>query len=336
MLARLFNGLVVASALLLPAVAHAQASPGRAMADHFFAGLPVCDALEFSADGYLSEIGPYYPVLTPEVVPMILDYTQETMPRPGTTFPARAIIRGEHLQSKWPRNPLFRQRLTDLADAMRATGIVTVPTQDVVDAAQARLDAATGPGGVECYKISRMTGTSDNEWVSIVELPHGAQAEIDALFARSDDDGFTARERRFLRSGIIDLGEAREMRALRLASVVFEQNTVLRTDLGSYGGNADFLSAIRTTCRNEMQTYYFFLRRLQERGLLRHFAFEETWSHRRNAIPIDGHDGTIFRSLRSGQLFVMDSWIYDGGEPANIVLLSDWLAREDDPEGRVS
>lgn len=317
------DGFRIAGAALAAALAMAGgAAQGQDTAiDRFFAGLPRCHALEFSEDGYLNQLRAAFPVLSPASIDQLLAYTENYFLVPLPTD-RRPYGPNEFPLRRWPVNADFRQDLATLRDLMIAEGVSGIDTVTAVAAAEVALDAQLADGG-ECYKISVMaTASNDAESVIVVPIDAAVQRQIVAHL-QSDTDALTAREEAMLAAGIVDPAEAQELRALAIATQLLEVNSFLRDDVGEYAGNWPVPGELRTTCRNEMQTYFFFLRRLERLGLLRRFDPENRYAYRYGMF--DGHNGTLIRSRRTDQPFVVDSWVLDGGNPAKIMTLASWL-----------
>lgn len=316
---------IAAALAVVPAGAVLAQDAGVGAVEGFFGAIEPCHILAFSADGYLGQLTPLNPELTPENIDRILAETANEfrVPQPRMT---RAYQPGEYPHLRWPYDQQFRSDLAAFRQALLAAGVTRIATEQVVATAEAVLQRRIGAG--DCYPISVMA-TMSNEFESIIvaALPPATQQQIEGYFRHADALALTGREQDLLGRGIVDRAEAGELRAIAAASQVLEFNTFLINDVGGYAGNLPVEGQLRTTCRNEMQTYYFFLRRLARRGLLQHFEVEDSWAYRRGVF--DGHDAAVLRSRRTGEFLVVDSWHDRGGYPARILTLTDWLARRD-------
>ena len=314
----------------------AEANDSRERLASLLATVPACDLLELSSDGALAQLGDKDQILKAEWLDIVSEVTAEGIPRPRAKTERAQYHReidsqNERYFTTWPKNNVFRKQIISLASQLREDPSLNIKINDVTSEADRRIREARAKGQIgECYKISQVTGTFNTEWIQMVALPAKAQAQIDELF---NPDGhsvqFTEKEIQLIQSGTVTLNEMIELRAIRMATRIFEQNTVLIYDKAGFQGNMDFGGKVRSVCRTEAQTYYFFLRRLQARGLLKHFRPSETWAYRKRKVALDGHGASLLESRRTGDLIVVDSWHEHGGIAAHLTFFSDWKQERD-------
>ncbi len=309
--------------------------PAEHRVAEWFATVPACDVLEFSSDGIFSQLGRGDQKITVRWLNIVWETTEHALPRvhphPYRSGESRRInSRVEREFVVWPKHDQFRSLLKDLALQL-GDGRGHIDLKTIVRLADERLQAAKSAAEVgECYKVAQVTHTFNTAFVTTEALSPPTQRYIDSLFQRPlDIAGLDPKESALFRAGRLTLAEIAELRAIRETTGIFKQNTSLRHDVGGYKGNMNFFAPIRTVCQTEAQTYYFFLRRLQQRGLLHHFKPSETWAFRPTVNPFDGHAATLIESRRTGDLFVLDSWHEHGGTPAHITDLRDWLQGRD-------
>jgi hypothetical protein len=217
-----------------------------------------------------------------------------------------------------------------VARRMRAEGVASVERTALERAAAALYEVRREAAGVgDCAPLKW-----GNFWPDIVlqPLPRSTDAAIAALFAPGGT-GWppTPREAGLLETGALTREELSELRALRLAVAIFEnQFGMLRTDLGGWLGNLD---DGRIVCTDEATTLSFLFDRLQEQGLLTRFAQHAGRFAYRDPVPPlpTDHFAVMLRNLRTGDWWVLDSWVEDGGVPPRIGRLEEWFAPGLDP-----
>ncbi len=140
-----------------------------------------------------------------------------------------------------------------------------------------------------------------------------------------------------------------ELSALRLATRYFENEfEILREDMGGWEGNIpqfaidiynDYLGGThrnskRFVCTDEAMTTMFFVFHLMKKGLIREFEIvdfrfahrfkERTLGGKWYKQPYSDHFGVLIRHKSTGNFYVIDTWVKNGGEPAHIMNVSDW------------
>lgn len=123
-----------------------------------------------------------------------------------------------------------------------------------------------------------------------------------------------------IKNNSLSLEEARELKGLSLASAQFENLTFIKGDRGGWRGN--FLGAFektpeQTLCHEKSLTSAFFLKTLQNRGLMKYFDSQGT-------ILRFNHEAALLQNKRTKEYFVFDTWFENGGTPARIYDDSDW------------
>lgn len=312
-------------------VSSSQLSPRPQIAELLSSG-SACELYDLSSKGALFELGRADQVLSSDWLDLVAEVTKQGIPRPRAKAEKAQYHRPLHPVHEryfwaWPKNETFRRHVMKLSQALRSNPSLRIKLGDVLAEADRRIETAKANGEIgECYKISQVTGTFNSEWIQTVALSAKAQEAIDQLFSQTlSERDLSPRELEILRSGALTLAEMAELRAVRAATRIFEQNTVLAHDQGGFGGNMDFNGRVRSVCRTEAQTYYFFLKRLQDRGLLTHFRPSETWAYRKRRFALDGHAASLLESQRTQDLFVVDSWHEQGGTAAHITFFTDWI-----------
>lgn len=224
-----------------------------------------------------------------------------------------------------------------LAKAMRDLNINEIILTDLRPFAiqkleQLKLNRTIG----ECYTINTMEGPLVPSWRT-VNLSADVQTRIDRLFKDSQSvlttqNKLSDRETKLIAMNILSLEEIIELRALRKATEIFEQNTILSNDMaGGFLNNlwSEAFGGFQQLCTNEALTYQAFVEVLKSRGLLKHF-YTGDWVSKRPSIIKDwskgGHVATRLISERTGKIFVLDSWYEMGGKAAHIMTYEDWYA----------
>ncbi|MBK9040570.1 MAG: hypothetical protein IPL83_15650 [Bdellovibrionales bacterium] len=215
---------------------------------------------------------------------------------------------------------------------MAAAGMRSVRLSDIQSRAVAKIQEKRSAGEIgDCYKIE-----SNEEpilqmarWICLSDR---IQAEIDLQFKiRIDEMNLSESERDSLKSGRLSLSEVSELRALRMASQIFEQNTYLKDDAeGSNWTNikGELFGGFQFNCWNRTITYNSFIEVLSQRGLLQHF-FLARMVTKRPPIHKDwlngGHVASRIVNLRTKEDFVVDSWYEPGRSATHILGFDDWL-----------
>lgn len=163
----------------------------------------------------------------------------------------------------------------------------------------------------------------------------------------SSEEPFTQPEiEQFMVEGELDKEAIYELRALRLATALFERQSLqLMNDIGGWDGNKAE-EGKKFVCTDEATTHYALIRFfIQEVGLLNHFVLDADTRFAFRRPPLDisfldwvdqkanelfgitDHFGVILVHKKTGHRFVIDSWVEDGGVPAHVSRLEDWLVR---------
>ncbi len=183
----------------------------------------------------------------------------------------------------------------------------------------------------EIYEIAYNTAIIKFYQVIAVAITPAAQAEIDRLFLESSlslNDLTDTEEESMEEHGLL-LDEIREMRAIRIASGLFEEATFLKDDTGGWLGNTLRYvqpSKKHTVCTEEAITFNLFMKTLNRRGLLKHFSPYGVTTKARE------HDATVIMSKRQvnkhgiNEKYILDSWHHDGGYSAHLTTFNDWIA----------
>lgn len=229
--------------------------------------------------------------------------------------------------------PGVRSMLLKLANMQARANLPILNLRSVSQWADKELLNRQGQGLGECYYVFLKPGApnaGEAHEPLIQEIPQAVQASIERVFQERESLHFTYEESEHLINGSLVPDEVRELRALKAATEIFEKNTVLVRDVGGWTGNSPFQGDIATRCTEETATYRAFMRRLAKKGLLQHFEpmdfviVRSTW-----VLDVDAHEANIIANVRTKQLLVVDSWLDDGGQPARILMVTNWLAKKD-------
>lgn len=191
-------------------------------------------------------------------------------------------------------------------------------TGDILD--QRRKDGTVG----EFYEIT----TNSGRYVLTAMVHKNTQSQIDRAFRvrPPTESELSLKELTLFRSNRLNLDEIAELRALRSATKIFENATILKnTNAGGAINNAraEFNLGRQLKCVDEYCTYRNFVKTLNERGLLNHFDAAGS-AHRKFPVITGGHMALILKSKRNAEQFVLDSWIESGGNAAHITAEEDW------------
>lgn len=253
-----------------------------------------------------------------------------------TVFRDELVWGGRFAQYFYPKPTVYRRNLeksiTFLITEMAVAGMHSVRLSDIQSLAIARIQEKRSTGEIgECYKIE----SNEEPFLQMalwICLSDRIQAEIDVQFKiQIDEMNLSERERESLNFGRFTLSEISELRALRAASQIFEQNTYLKDDAeGSNWTNikGELFGGFQFNCWNRTITYNSFIEVLSQRGLLQHF-FLDRMVTKRPPIHKDwlngGHVASRIVSLRTREEFVVDSWYESGGSATHILGFDDWL-----------
>lgn len=217
------------------------------------------------------------------------------------------------------------------------------------------------PVHVPCAMVKWLSKFPD---VFFVPLPRGFVSRLDQLVGESSParsfEVTDAEKEIFTFGGELDLRAIEELRSVRLALALFEKQVpMLREDVGSWEGNVIDTSLEKRTlnfvCTDEATTHYAFIQDyLENRGKLTHFRLDPDmrFAFRRPKVDLPGqgllaklgewalnalnnrfgvtdHFGVMLIHKKTGQRFVVDSWVEDGGMPPHIATLDDWLSKNE-------
>ncbi|HWQ94061.1 MAG TPA: hypothetical protein VN418_00960 [Gammaproteobacteria bacterium] len=93
---------------------------------------------------------------------------------------------------------------------------------------------------------------------------------------------------------------------------------------GNFAGSG---MAQQMDCIDESSNTTTYLRLFQESGLLRWHEVQER--ARRARWIFDAHWTAVIRDTATGQLYAVDSWFLDNGQPPYIQRLEDWRGKKD-------
>lgn len=83
-------------------------------------------------------------------------------------------------------------------------------------------------------------------------------------------------------------------------------------------------------CRDEANNTTTYLTLLHQHGLLHwHDVMQPAF---RGPLHLDSHNSALIRDRQSGELFVVDPWYLDHGNPPRIQLLEQWLTKQPAPD----
>lgn len=290
-----------------------------------FAALSVCEIFNLTPNGYLRAAPSEFYVETwdrPRVDALVRDARR----RPPFKIDLRSTV---HLQIASASSYQAAKAFAALSAFMRETGLRTISRSELLAAAAAAYRDRLVAGGYEaCFAVKW-----GNRYPDVFGQPmrKTTWAAIRALFVdrRPDNYPHKASEAAAVASGELTDAEILELRAIRIAAYLFENEfAVLKQDKGGFGGN---LADQPLVCTDEATTLWFLVQRLERRGLLTRFATQDgrfVHRHPNLVLPTD-HFGLLLRNLRTGAYFVVDSWVEDGGLPPHISRIEDWFDRNE-------
>ena len=313
---------------LLAAVLWASAVPQPAQADQastfapFFDRLTVCQLFHLTPQGYLRVADSRFFTRRWDVG-AVEDLTRDARLRPPFQIDLRSTV---HLQLAHASSYQAATTYAALAGFMQEEGIGDTLRSGLLAAAtDAYATRLEREGYAGCFVIKW-----GNRYPDFVAQPM-RQAAWDAIIALFQPDSgvgdfpLTDREQAEIDSGGLTRAEIVELRALRVAAYLFENEfALLRDDKGGFSGNLEDAPLV---CTDEATTLWFLLDRLQRDGLMTHFVTQDgRFVHRRPTLilPSD-HFGVLIGSRRSGEFYAIDSWVEDGGLPPHIALIEDWF-----------
>ncbi|MBE0614851.1 MAG: hypothetical protein IH604_14370 [Burkholderiales bacterium] len=107
----------------------------------------------------------------------------------------------------------------------------------------------------------------------------------------------------------------------RMYAIAGEQTPVWRDKGGNYADGGD---NGKMDCIDHSTNTSAFLRLLQARGWLKYHEVLEP--RMRSRFFFAEHWSAIIRERETQEVFVVDSWFFDNGQPAAVLPLDDWLA----------
>lgn len=220
-----------------------------------------------------------------------------------------------------------------LVQIMKEQNVTSINLRDLREIAIQEIERLKKEGLVGEFYIIRTIEKPLAPANRTITLSLEVQHSIDKLFS----EGSLVRtlplsdlEKAFEYESRLTVEEIHELRAIRLASEVFEKNTVLKND--SAGGlisnfRAELFGKFQQICCEEAATYEYFLQTLFRRGLQKHFAPSGQISMRPRLFqdPAQvGHVAAKLISRKSSEVLVVDGWYEKGGEAAHVLFESDW------------
>jgi hypothetical protein len=123
-----------------------------------------------------------------------------------------------------------------------------------------------------------------------------------------------------------------EKQAIRKAIALMEEYSgqiagTSRDEGGNYSPGSDTIKQM--DCIDESTNTYQYLNALEELNLLRWHSVEPKV---RRIVWFAQHWTAVVSENTTGELFVVDSWYLDNGEPPYIQLLADWKKKKKFPE----
>jgi hypothetical protein len=224
-----------------------------------------------------------------------------------------AIVEGRHRKIYLSG---IEKALQKVADAMARYGVEEIDVSDVRAAAKKTWGKRKGDATIgELYFVvsHEAAGELGEPIVEAVALSPYVQVQVRSLFHNVKGSTPTQRE----------LGE---LKAIVNAGVLFEQNTFLKDDIGGWLGN--FRRSMKngtrlTRCGSEAITYELFISALEAAGLLKFTGVHTDGTVIRTG-RFTAHQAVLLVGKQTSELYVFDSWLADGGEPAHVVKKSDW------------
>lgn len=227
-----------------------------------------------------------------------------------------------------------QQTFSQLAEIMREDSVRQIDLLQFRSLAEQEILKAKEDNKIgECYTI-QIRDLPLRASIRHIALDVETQRQIDRLFILPliRQSRLSARENNAYRTGTLNKREIRELRAIRKATELFEQNTELRHDnAGGYISNlhAHLFGDFQLTSEDEAVTFRNFLKTLQARGIMKYFNVENQLVEmqppfERNWLKLK-HKAVALRNKRTGMVYVLDSWYESGGQAAHILTYDDWL-----------
>jgi hypothetical protein len=216
--------------------------------------------------------------------------------------------------------------LDEVPDIVVSAGLIKEVAREVIRERQ-----ESGLMG-ECFKTYHKEGFIRNYPVW-EELSFEALEKIRALFKFRPLtlEELGPREQELLLLDRLSFSEISELRALRTATGMFERATNLRYDKGNWEGNTHFSNAeVVAWCGEEARTYMYFVNRLTELGVMKHFEAPDPFVVVKSVrYGTNNHAATPLVNRRTKEVFILDSWVLDGGMPSLIMTMKEWLEDHD-------
>lgn len=247
------------------------------------------------------------------------------------------VLGGRFAKMFSPRPTVYRRHLettfAKLISLMKAHQVSNISLVELAELAAKWISEQQANRMIgDCYLIESQEEAMlpMARWVC---LSWRAQVAIDSLFARSiRSDDLSLAEEGSIRTGKMQLNELAELRALRAATEIFENETYLKSDrAGGFINNfrGELLGGFQLNCWNRAVTYNSFIEKLSARKLIRFHRLTEM-ATKRPSIADDwsqgGHVASGIRNVRTGEQYVVETWYEKGGSPAHVLTYDDWFA----------
>lgn len=212
--------------------------------------------------------------------------------------------------------------LQKISRALVEHGLEEVEVADLRAHARATWEArkrAAGIGELYFAVSHEEPGDEGEPIVEAVPVSPAVQAQLRALFVGLG--GATPAER-----------ERAELQALADAGVLFEKSTFLEEDLGGFLGNytRTMKDGTRLTrCGSETMTFSLFIGALEAQGWLRTIGVDAQGDVIRVGT-FAKHQAVRLAGKETGEKYVYDSWMEDGGKPPHVLREKDWFEGDDD------
>jgi hypothetical protein len=222
-------------------------------------------------------------------------------------------------------NKNFKDSVLALANQLGETSIVD--SQQVIKQANEIISYSKNSKGI-CIAISVKDGNVRNI-INWQQITPGDHRKLLGFFSYPNPKSseLSATELLLYKGNRLNLNEINELRAIRSASQYYEQLTALRNDWGGWTGNVvGSFCRNNSNCGEEASTVEYFFQFLREEKVLRNFIALTSIVEKSTLKLFNKHVSNLLVSKRTGEFFVLDSWVVDGGQPASILTLPLWLS----------
>ncbi|MBX2855779.1 MAG: hypothetical protein KTR21_12390 [Rhodobacteraceae bacterium] len=291
-----------------------------------FERLTVCQLFHLTPHGYLRVAASRFFTHRWDLA-IVEALTRDARRRPPFQIDLRSTV---HLQLAHASSYQAATTYAALAEHMRGNGITeTSRSALAADASAAYRERLSREDLAGCFVIKW-----GNRYPDFVAQPM-RQATWEAVTALFQPESavaafpVTSREQAEIDAGRLIREEIVELRAIRVAAYLFENEfALLRDDKGGFSGNLEDAPVV---CTDEATTLWFFLDRLERAGLIKHFETQDgRFVHRRPTLVLPSdHFGVLIGSRRSGEFYAIDSWVEDGGLPPHIASIEDWFDQKE-------